>query len=332
MSLLEPRTYYKPFSYPFAFEAYQQQNQIHWLPSEVPLGDDTKDYATKLTEEEKHLITQLFRFFTQADVDVSDNYISKYLAVFGKVPEIRMMLAAFANMESVHMEAYALLLDTIGMPETEYSAFLKYDAMREKHDFLGNFNVDNKTEMAKTMAVISGFIEGVQLFSSFVILLNFTRFNKMKGMGQIVTWSVRDESLHVESLSKLFKIFIKENPEIWTDELKKDIYNAAEEIVHQEDAFIDLCFEMGGIEGLDPSEVKEYIRYIADRRLIGLGMRGIFERKKNPLPWVDYILNGVEHANFFEARPTEYSRAATKGTWGEVWDAIDAKNQEGKSE
>lgn len=323
MSLLKARTHYKPFQYEWAFEKYQLQNQIHWLPSEVPLGDDAKDWVTKLNEKERHLVTQLFRFFTQADVDVSDSYTSRYLTAFGKVPEIRMMLLAFANMESVHMEAYSLLLDTIGMPETEYSAFLKYEAMTDKHDFLSNFTVDNPHEMAKSMAIISGFVEGVQLFSSFVILLNFTRHNKMKGMGQIVTWSVRDESLHVEGLTKMFRTFIRENPTLWTDKLKREIYDAAEEIVNQEDAFIDLCFEMGDVEGITPEEVKEYIRYIADRRLIGLGLRGIFKRKKNPLPWVDYILNGAEHANFFETRATEYSRGASKGTWDEVWDALD---------
>jgi len=324
MPLLEPRTFYKPMQYLWAFEAYQVQNQIHWLPSEVPLADDVKDWATKLTDNEKHLTTQLFRFFTQADVDVSETYVTKYLTAFGKVPEIRMMLTAFANMESVHMEAYALLLDTLGMPEIEYQAFLKYEAMKEKHDFLSNFDVHSMSDMAKTMAVVSGFVEGVQLFSSFVILLNFTRFNKMKGMGQIVTWSVRDESLHVEGLTKLFRTFIREHPRLWTNKLKSDIYDAAEEIVRQEDAFIELCFEMGGVEGLEPNEVKEYIRYITDRRLIGLGLKGIFGRKKNPLPWVDHILNGHEHANFFEARATEYSRAATQGTWEDVWGVTDA--------
>jgi len=138
MGLLDSREYFKPFEYDFAFEAYQMQNQIHWLPSEVPLGDDVKDWATKLTDNEKHLVTQLFRFFTQADVDVSEAYTSKYLAVFGKNPEVRMMLLAFANMESVHMEAYALLLDTLGMPETEYQAFLEYDAMKNSMIFLVN--------------------------------------------------------------------------------------------------------------------------------------------------------------------------------------------------
>jgi len=197
--------------------------------------------------------------------------------------------------------------------------------MKDKHDFLGKFNVDNTREMAKSMAVISGGIEGIQLFSSFAILMNFSRFNKMKGMGQIITWSVRDESLHVESLSKMFKVFVKENRDIWKDDLKSEIYGAFEEIINQEDKFIDLCFEMGEIKGITPEEVKQYIRYIGDRRLLGLGMKPIFKVKDNPLPWMDHILNGAEFANFFEARVTEYSKGATKGDWKNVWEKIDSE-------
>lgn len=321
--LFEPRSFYKPFSFPNAFLKYQQQNQIHWLPSEVPLGDDVFDWHHKLKPEEKHLLTQLFRFFTQADVDVSEAYTFKYLNAFGHVPELRMMLLAFANMESVHMEAYSLLLETVGMDEIEYQAFTKYEAMKNKHDFLANFSVDDPFETARSMAVISGGVEGVQLFSSFIIMLNFPRHNLMKGMGQIITWSVRDESLHVEGLTELFRDHIKAHKEIWNDDLKKVIYSDFEHIIDQEDLFIDLCFEMGDIKGLTPEEVKEYIRYIADRRLIGLGLRGIFKRKHNPIPWVDEILNGIEHSNFFEARATDYSKGATTGSWDKVWGGFD---------
>lgn len=323
MPLLAPRAHYKPFEYPWAFDYYLLQNQIHWLPEEVPLGGDVKDWNLKLKPESKHLLTQLFRFFTQADADVSECYMSKYMKAFGGCPEVRMMLGAFNNMESVHMHSYSLLLDTVGMPETEYQAFLKYKAMADKHDFIGKFSVDDPYEMAKSMAVISGGIEGIQLFSSFAMLLNFPRQGLMKGMGQIITWSVRDESLHVEGLSMMFKTFIRENRHVWTDALKKDIYSSFERIVEQEFCFIDLAFEMGGVEGLDPNDVKQYVKYIADRRLIGLGLKGIFRVKKNPLVWLDEILNGVEHANFFENRATEYSKGATRGEWGEVWASLD---------
>jgi len=179
--------------------------------------------------------------------------------------------------------------------------------------------MDNPHEIAKTLAVYSGFTEGVQLFSSFAILLNFPRHNLMKGMGQIVTWSVRDESLHVEGMSKLFRAFIQENPKIWNDELKYEIYCACERVVELENNFIDVCFKDAELEDLTPEDVKEYIRYIAGRRLLGLGMKNIFHTKVNPLPWIDYQLNAVEHTNFFENRATEYAKASTQGNWQDIF-------------
>jgi ribonucleoside-diphosphate reductase beta chain len=142
----------------------------------------------------------------------------------------------------------------------------------------------------------------------------------MKGMGQIVTWSIRDETLHTNSIIRLFQTFRSENEDIWTEDLQRDLYRACTTIVDHEDAFIDLAFELGGVEGLGPVEVKDYIRYIADRRLMQLGLQPIFRIEKNPLTWLDEILNGVEHTNFFENRATEYSRAATRGSWEEAFD------------
>jgi len=318
MGLLEERAYYKPFNYPWAFEAYKTQQQMHWLPEEVTLADDLKDFREKLTPDNRLLLTNIFRFFTQADVDVANGYATHYLPTF-KQPEVRMMLSAFANMEAVHQEAYSLLLETLGYDESEYQKFTEIQSMYEKHEYLSNFGTESLLDLAKTIAVYSAFTEGVQLFSSFAILLNYSRHNYMKGMGQIVTWSIRDETLHVESMSRLFKELIRENPELWNDELKYEIYCAAERTVELEDAFIDTCFESAKILNLSSEEVKEYIRYIADRRLLGIGMKAIFKSSKNPLPWLDYILNGVEHTNFFENRATEYARASTTGNWKDIF-------------
>jgi ribonucleoside-diphosphate reductase beta chain len=320
-NLLKSDPIYKPFRYPWAFEAWEMQQKIHWIPDEVPLADDVRDWKHNLSESERHLLTQIFRFFTQSDIEVNNCYMKHYTRVF-QPTEVQMMLAAFSNMETVHIAAYSHLLDTIGMPETEYSAFLNFKQMKDKYDYLNEFNVDSKEDIALTLAVFGGFTEGLQLFASFAILLNFPRFGKMKGMGQIVTWSVRDETLHTESIIKLFRTFVQENPEIWTEDLKSKIYNACTTIVHLEDAFIDLAFELGPIEGLTPREIKQYIRYIADRRLAQLGMKEVYMTDNNPLPWIDEILNGVEHANFFENRVTEYTKAATKGNWEEAFASL----------
>jgi ribonucleoside-diphosphate reductase beta chain len=233
--------------------------------------------------------------------------------------EIQMMLAAFSNMETIHIAAYSYLLDTVGMPEVEYSAFLRYKQMKDKYDYMQQFGVDTKEDIAVTLAVFGAFTEGLQLFASFAMLLNFPRFNKMKGMGQIVSWSVRDESLHCASIIKLFRTFVQENPQVLTDDLKRHLYIACSTIVDHEDAFIDLAFEQGDIEGINAQDIKQYIRYIADRRLSQLGLQPIYKIARNPIPWIDEMMNGIEHANFFENRATEYSRAATRGTWDEAF-------------
>ena len=322
MSLLEERIAYKPFRYPWAYDAWLTQQRIHWLPEEVPLAEDVRDWARKLSDTERHLLTQIFRFFTQADVEVNNCYMKHYSRVF-KPTEVVMMLAAFSNMETIHIAAYSHLLDTIGMPESEYEAFLKYDEMRAKYDYMQKWGVDTKADIAKTLAVFGAFTEGVQLFASFAILMNFPRFNKMKGMGQIITWSVRDESLHTNSIIHLFRVFAEENPEVMTATVYEEIETACREIILHEDAFIDLAFSMGGVEGLGADEVKAYIRYIADRRLRQLGMTPVYGTEAsplaNPLPWMDEMLNGIEHTNFFENRSTEYARAATRGQWDEAF-------------
>ncbi|MDA8893205.1 ribonucleotide-diphosphate reductase subunit beta [Hyphomicrobiales bacterium] len=320
MSLLEERLVYKPFKYPWAYEAWLKQQRIHWLPEEVPLAEDVKDWEKNLTPPEKNLLTQIFRFFVQADVEVNNCYMKHYSRVF-KPTEVQMMLGAFSNTETIHIAAYSHLLDTIGMAEVEYSAFLEYEAMKNKFDYMRLWGVDSKEDIAKTLAVFGAFTEGLQLFASFAVLMNFPRQNRMKGMGQIVTWSVRDETLHTESAIKLFKTFIDENPEVWNDKVKAEITNACSTVIEHEDAFIDLAFELGGVKGMEADEVKQYIRYIADRRLSQLGLPHLYNIEKNPLPWMDEMLNAVEHTNFFEGRATEYSRAATTGSWSETFDA-----------
>jgi ribonucleoside-diphosphate reductase beta chain len=201
-------------------------------------------------------------------------------------------LAAFSNIETIHIAAYALLLETIGMPDSEFTAFLEYDEMAAKHDYMQKFTVDNPAEIARTIAMFGGFTEGLQLFASFAMLLNFPRQNKMKGMGQIVSWSV----------------------------------DCAKTVVDMEDKFIDLAFEMGPINGMTPTDIQSYIRYIADWRLGQLGLDPVYNIKEHPIPWLEEILNGVEHANFFEARSTEYSKNATTGEWygdSGVWSHFD---------
>jgi ribonucleoside-diphosphate reductase beta chain len=318
--LTDERNHFKPFNYPWAYDAWLKHEQSHWLHTEVPMSEDVKDWKNKLSDGEKQFLTHIFRFFTQGDIDVAGGYVRNYLPYFPQ-PEVRMMLSGFAAREALHIAAYSHLIETLGLPETTYNQFLDYQEMRDKHEYVMDLSSRNGTKesTAEHIAVFSAFTEGMQLFSSFIMLLNFPRTGKMKGMGQIVTWSVVDETMHAEGMIKLFRTYIEENKEIWNDELKGKIYTIAERMVQLEDKFIDLAFSMGAMEGLNSEDVKKYIRYITDRRLISLGLKGIMKVKKNPLPWVEEMINAPTHTNFFENRATDYAKGATTGDWGDVW-------------
>jgi ribonucleoside-diphosphate reductase beta chain len=314
LKLTEERSFFKPFNYPWAYNAWLKHEQAHWLHTEVPMVEDVKDWKKRLNDSEKKFLTNIFRFFTQGDIDVAGGYVKNYLPNFPQ-PEIRMMLAGFAAREALHIAAYSHLIETLGMPDSTYNEFLQYQEMKDKHDYILNANAS----IAENIALFSAFTEGLQLFSSFIMLLNFPRHGLMKGMGQIVTWSIVDETMHCESMIKLFRTYIEENRELWNDELKGKIYTIATRMVELEDKFIDLAFSMGPMKDLSAEEVKQYIRYIADRRLISMGMKGIFKVKKNPLQWVEEMINAPTHTNFFENRATDYAKGALSGTWEEVW-------------
>jgi ribonucleoside-diphosphate reductase beta chain len=296
--LTDERTSFKPFAYPWAYESWLKHEQSHWLHTEVPMLEDVKDWKNKLTQNEKDFLTHIFRFFTQGDIDVAGGYVNNYLPYFPQ-PEVRMMLLGFAAREALHIAAYSHLIETLGMPDTTYTEFMEYQAMKDKHDYVLNLSAQNgdRASTAAHIAVFSAFTEGMQLFSSFIMLLNFPRQGKMRGMGQIITWSIVDETQHAESMIKLFRTYIEENKEIWND----------------------LAFNMGDMSGLSSDDVKSYIRYIADRRLISLGLKGVFKVKKNPLPWVEEMINAPTHTNFFENRATDYSKGALSGNWENVW-------------
>jgi ribonucleoside-diphosphate reductase beta chain len=320
LRLTDDRSSFKPFQYPWAYNAWLQHEQAHWLHTEVPMMEDVKDWKKKLTKEEKHFLTNILRFFVQGDVDVAGGYVNNYLPYF-KQPEVRMMLLGFAAREALHVAGYSHLIETLGMPEGIYNEFLEYEEMKDKHDYFIDLSNKNGTveSVATNIAAFSAFTEGMQLFSSFIMLLNFPRHGKMKGMGQIITWSIVDETMHAESMIKLFRTYIEENKEIWNDDLKGKIYTIAEKMVSLEDKFIDLAFSMGAMENITAEDVKTYIRYICDRRLISLGLKGIYKVKKNPLPWVEEMINAPTHTNFFENRATDYAKGALSGEWGDVW-------------
>ena len=318
--LMEFSETYKPFHYPWAVEITTRHEKVHWIEDELDLSDDVADWKSgKTSVIEREYITNILRLFTQSDVAVGQNYFDQFIPKF-KNNEVRNMLGAFASREGIHQRAYALLNETLGLSDAEYHAFLEYQEMADKIEFMMDSDPNTVRGLGLSLAK-SVMNEGVALFASFVMLLNFQRYGKMKGMGKVVEWSIRDESIHVEGISKLFKAYCAEHPRIVDDEFKSAIYEMARQAVKLEDKFVDLAYKLGEIEGLESSEVKTYIRYITDRRLLQLGMKPNFKVKDNPLPWLEWVLNGADHTNFFENRVTEYEVAGLTGKWDDVYES-----------
>lgn len=331
IKLMMERTNFKPFEYPQCFENWDTHEHAHWSFKELNMQDDINDWINKLVDTEKTFLIQILRYFTQGDIDVAAGYVD-YLQIF-KQPEVRMMLFGFGAREAMHIASYSHLITTLNLPDVTYQEFLKFKAMKDKHEFIFNkkfksysttrfikfllFGYDEKLEETATkIALFSAFIEGVQLFSSFIMLLNFNRHGLMKKMGQIIQWSIADETHHTNSMMQLFRTLVDENKDyIRLDTLKNRVYWTANRIVDLEDSFIDLAFEMGEMRDLTANDVKKYIRYITNRRLTTLGYRNLYDITENPLEWVEDLLNAPTHTNFFENKPTEYAKASLTGDW-----------------
>lgn len=311
-----------PFSYPWAVEFAEQSEIMHWHKGEAKLQEDVLQWKTPgaLSDIEKNHLTQILRLFTQSDVAVGGNYVDQFLPKF-KNNEIRQMLLSFANREGEHQRAYALLLNTLGFSDAEFSIFLEYDEMSKKVEFMSNSDTSTKSGLGLALAK-SAINEGMSLFSAFVMLLNYVRHGKMQGMCEIVAWSIKDEAIHVLGMTQLFRTYCEEHPRIVNDEFKKSIYDIVRQAVKLEDKFLELAYSLGEPTGLTKEEVKRYIRYIADRRLVQLGLKPNFKIKENPLDWVDWMISGEKSTSFFERTVTSYSKVGlsdgpdTQNPWG----------------
>jgi glutaredoxin 3 len=315
MSLLERNKTYKPFTYAWAVQLAETSEKMHWVEQEIDLTEDMRQWNDgTITPEEKSLVIEIMKTFTQSDAEVASGYIDHFLPTF-KNNEIRQMLLSIAAREGIHQRSYALFTDTIGLPDDSFRAFLDYEDLAEKIESMTDMDMKSHRGIARSIArtVLS---EGVSLFGAFVMLLNFQRKGKLMGLSKINEWSIKDESLHVEGMIKLFHTFLDEHPRVVTDELKADIYQMFRDAVKLEDTFVDLAYQMGDVEGLSKAEVKEYIRYIADRRLIQLGLKGNYGIKENPLPWLDWVISADNVTNFFEQRVADYSAGGMTGEWG----------------
>jgi ribonucleoside-diphosphate reductase beta chain len=322
------RTVYKPFDYPWAYDLWLEHEQMHWASRSIHLHDDVRDWNNKLSKEDRDFIRNVLLLFTQSDVDVAGGYIENYLPHF-RHPEIRMMLLGFAARETVHIDAYSYLNETLGLPDSFYGEFLNVPVLKEKHDFFDTIINKNAKihQLPVKIAGISAFTEGMFLFSSFVMLLNYPRNGLLKGTGQLVTWSILDEQKHVEGLIKIFRQIIQENPTWWNDLAKAEIYSTADMMTELENDFLDEIFQSDIMRGLSKVDLQNYNRYIVDRRLNAMGLKSIHHIKDNPIPWVDEMVNSQTHENFFEIHATSYAKGALTGSWQEVWGKYEGEDK-----
>jgi ribonucleoside-diphosphate reductase beta chain len=309
--ITEPRLFYKPFEYQEAFNFYKDQHRVHWLADEVPLASDLNDWKQKLTESEKNLIGNILKSFAQTEVHVNDYWSTKVSLWFPK-PEIQAMARVFADFESIHAEAYARLNEELGLDDFE--AFMEDESSKAKIDRLLEVPGDNIAEKALSLAIFSAFTEGVNLFSSFAILMSFQLRNLMKGTGQIVEWSVRDESLHSRAGCWLFNKLLEEQPELNTPEMRDNVIEACNISVKLEFDFIDKAFEMGAVEGLNVDQLKNFIKARANEKMIELGYNAIYNdidpNLLKQMDWFGHLTSGKTHQDFFAGRVTNYSKSA----------------------
>jgi len=308
--ITEPRNFYKPFEYQTAFEFYKDQHRAHWLADEVPLSSDLNDWKLKLTESEKNLIGNILKSFAQTEVHVNDYWSTKVSLWFPK-PEVQAMSRAFADFESIHAEAYARLNEELGLDN--FQAFLEDEEAKAKIDRLVELPGETLREKALSLAIFSAFTEGVNLFSSFAILMSFQLRNLMKGTAQVVEWSVRDESLHSKAGCWLYRTLLAEQPELDSKELTQAIYEACDLSVKLEFDFIDKAFEMGDIEGLNKDQLKNFIKERANQKLIELGYSAIYNdidpNLLKQMEWFGHLTSGKSHTDFFASRVTDYSKS-----------------------
>ena len=319
--ITKERVVYKPFEYPEAHDYWMKQQQSHWLHTEVPMMSDVTDWKQNLTDTEKNIIGSILKGFAQTETVVND-YWSGLVTKWFRKPEIIKMAVTFGAFETIHAEAYSLLNEELGLDD--FSEFLEDETTMAKIENLMNVrdNMDGTpdwTERAKSLAIFSAFTEGVNLFSSFAVLLSFKLRNLLKGVGQIVEWSIRDESLHSNAGCWVFRQLIKEKPELNTPELKEDIRQAALLSLKLELDFIDKVYEMGDLEGCTKYDLVSFIKHRTNTKMADLGydpvVNDIDMDAIQRMKWFDSLSAGKQHTDFFANRVTNYSKGAQK------WDA-----------
>ena len=328
--LFENRIEYKPFEYPeYYTEGWLPQAQAFWLHTEISMQSDLKDWNENLKDHEKNLVGNILLGFAQTECAVSDYWTGMVTKWFPK-HEIKQMAMIFGSQETIHAVAYSYLNETLGLEN--FKAFLHEPSMAKRFEYLmgtkADYSVDDlknkseaRVEVARSLAIFSAFAEGVSLYSSFAVLYSFQLRDLLKGIGQQMKWSVRDESLHSKMGCKLFNHMCAEYPNL-KKEVESDIYEAAKIMVEMEHGYIDKIFEQGDLENLEKDDLKEFIKKRANEKLVELGYEGILEydsEKTENLDWFYHLTGGHTHTDFFAIRPTDYAKAGEGDDWDDIY-------------
>jgi ribonucleoside-diphosphate reductase beta chain len=310
MSLLKERLSFKPFQYQWAYDAWFAQQNSHWLHTQINMQKDIKDWHEELSKKEKNVIGNILKGFTQTETIVND-YWSNYVTKWFPVPEIKMMASTFGAFETIHAVAYSYLNDTLGLDDFE--AFLEDEATMQKLNTLMEIDAnDNNVEnIARSLALFSACAEGIQLYSSFAVMLSFRMKNLMTGIGQQMIYSIKDESLHSESGCKLFRVLVEENPHIWTEEFRKTLYEGVDLALKNEFNYIDKIFEMGDLETITKDDLKNFMFSRANRKLKELMLEtkyNVNEELLKNLDWFYIVTAGEQQTDFFFNHETSYSK------------------------
>ena len=273
MGLFDERIAYKPFDYPeYYTEGWLKQAQAFWLHTEIPMSGDVKDWNERLTTSEKNLVGNILLGFAQTECAVSDYWTQKVVSWFPK-HEIQQMAMMFGSQETIHAVAYSYLNETLGL--NDFKGFLHESATANRFNNLVDVDSNNHVDMARSLAVFSAFAEGVSLYSAFAVLYSFQLRNLLKGIGQQMKWSVRDESLHSKMGCKLFNQMCKEDSSLRVL-VKEDVIEAAVIMMDLEHKYIDKMFEMGDLENLKAYDLKQFIIKRTNEKIKELGYKKSF--------------------------------------------------------
>ena len=293
MSLLNERIVYKPFEYPQAADYWLKQHQAHWLHTEVPMAQDVTDWNSNMKDHEKNLIGGILKGFAQTETVVNDYWTSLVTSWFRK-PEVIAMATTFGAFETIHAEAYSLLNEQLGLDN--FAEFMEDEATMNKIEALmevrDSHDKPDWHKRAVSLAIFSAFTEGVNLFSSFAVLLSFKMRNKC--------W--------------LFRTLMEEHPEFKTPKLEADIREAATAAIELEFGFIEKVFEMGDLENLTKDELKNFIKHRVNTKMGDLGLKPLVPSSEidkgalKTMKWFDAVIAGKQQTDFFASRVTNYSK------------------------